>query len=123
MKIKINEIGKNPGTCGWLKTETETGRMYFCEGVTSDGTVGLWARYNTGERKKSMCLALYNPDNLEFTPMEIGGAGDDPWCEVNRYQLTPAACRAMISVARQWCDRKNAGRESDEELKIEVCFK
>ena len=127
MNITIKNMGHNHGTSGWLKEEIEAGRMNIVEGITKEGNIGLWAKHITPERKKSMCLALYNPYGMDgkdyemCSPMHNSCPGD-PGAVENVFGLTPAALRSVLNIARAWCNKKNEERENDLELKFEIKF-
>lgn len=132
MDVTIKNIGYNKGTSGWVKTEIEEGRMEFREGVTQSGDHALYLTHHVGDKKRSMCIAVYNPYDLDngesggewekYTPLKMDGGSYDPGATCNIYDLTPAAAKAILKVAREWCDVKNENRKEDEELKIAVSF-
>lgn len=130
MEITISSMGHNKGTSGWLKTEIESDRMEFREGVSKTGRTLLYLVRNDGERKKSMPLAEYDPLDNSFIDGEEGkyevlNVAPDflPNSTSNIFDLTPAALRSVLSVAEKWCEKKNSERENDESFEIEVTFK
>ena len=129
--IQIKSTFANKGTTDWLQIELQDKKLWFAEDMTKDGKLGLFMLHKYGKSTKTMLLATYNPlnmakDDLEnaesFVPLVISGSMSDPLSTENVFNLTPAAIRTVMDIARQWCEYKNAEREKDKELKIEVKF-
>ena len=125
MEVTIKSIGHNNGSSGWLKENIENGTIFFQEGISKSGNHGLWLKQKTEGKTKSMYLAGISEYTTNEYVVEEIYLGNNPseYSNLNIYNLTTAAARAVSKVAKKWCDEKNLQRETDEELDIIVTFK
>ena len=128
MNITIKSCGHNEGTSGWLKSEIERGTIYFGEGISKSGKHGLWMRQTSGDKRRSMLIAIqdmYDSGYPDYAALDISMSDDcneQPDVSANIYHLTPAAAKAVSMIAQKWCDHKNKKRETDEPLDVVVSF-
>lgn len=116
MEIKIPNIGKRDGTCGWLATGLASGTIKIetgkCKAPKSNP--GLWLKFDGREQ----VLALFNP--FDLTNAECEGSercltsDQADFILTRNHSFTSACWASLMDIAQNWCDEQNATFENDD---------
>lgn len=107
--ITIKSIGYNVGTIGYLRSALASGKLTLSEGtLKGNGNHGLWL---SGERNQF--LAAFNRYDLRIGDCANVDSYDTADDSDRDPIWTNAAWTALMEIAQQWCDERNAARAAD----------